>query len=124
MPPLGIRQPPCNPESGLTQTAVWDFLDDVLSGVKTLFNGSGTPAGRVRTRQIETQGETEALPKMAMRSVTCADAGALVYVEPVTFDGDDDVMPSVDTREINFHQSCLSTPRPGSSRLLGRVRGP
>ena len=93
MPPLGIRQPPCNPGSGLTQTAVWDFLDDVLSGVKTVFNARGIPARRMRTRQIEAQGETEALQKMAMRGVTCADAGALVYVEPVTFGRDDEVMP-------------------------------
>jgi hypothetical protein len=96
MPPLGIRQPPCIPESELRQTAVWDFLDDVLSGVKTVFNASGIPAGRVRTRQIEAQGESEGPQKMAMRGVTCADAGALVYVEAVTFGRDDEVMASVD----------------------------
>jgi hypothetical protein len=50
----------------------------------------------VRTRQIEAQGESEGPQKMAMRGVTCADAGALVYVEAVTFGRDDEVMASVD----------------------------
>jgi hypothetical protein len=77
----------------------------------------------MRTRLIEAQHETEAPQKMATRSVTCADAGALVYIEAVTFGRDDDVMPSVDKREIIPSITPLGSPVP-LLRFLDRVRGP